>query len=69
MVAFCSEHRIPHDICGKIVLAVDDSEVVRLRELEARGMANGLRGLKWLEGTAIREIEPHAAGLAALRVP
>lgn len=69
MVAFCSEHRIPHDICGKIVLAVDESEVVRLRDLEARGTANGLRGLQWLEGSAIREIEPHAAGLAALRVP
>ena len=69
MVAFCGEHRIPHDICGKIVLAVDEPEVVRLRELEARGTANGLRGLQWLEGAAIREIEPHAAGLAALRVP
>jgi len=69
MVAFCSQHRIPHDICGKIVLAVDESEVVRLRELQARGTANGLRGLQWLEGSAIREIEPHAAGLAALRVP
>lgn len=69
MVAFCSEHRIPHDICGKIVLAVDECEVVRLRELEARGTANGLRGLQWLEGEAIREIEPHAVGRAALRVP
>ena len=69
MVAFCSEHRIPHDICGKIVLAVDECEVVRLRELEARGTANGLRGLQWLEGAAIREIEPHAVGRAALRVP
>ena len=69
MVAFCGEHRIPHDICGKIVLAVDESEVVRLRELEVRGTANGLRGLQWLEGSAIREIEPHAVGLAALRVP
>jgi len=69
MVAFCREHRIPHDICGKIVLAVDESEVVRLRELQARGTANGLCGLQWLEGSAIREIEPHAAGLAALRVP
>ena len=37
MVAFCGEYRIPHDICGKIVLAVDASEVARLRELEARG--------------------------------
>jgi L-2-hydroxyglutarate oxidase LhgO len=69
MVAFCREHGIPHDICGKIVLAVDDAEVVRLRELEARGVANGLRGLQWLDSEAIREIEPHAVGRAALHVP
>ena len=69
MVDFCKEHDIPHDICGKIVLAVDESEVVRLRDLQARGTANGLRGLQWLEGAAIQEIEPHAVGRAALRVP
>ena len=69
MVDFCKEHDIPHDICGKIVLAVDESEVARLRDLQARGTANGLRGLQWLEGAAIQEIEPYAVGRAALRVP
>ena len=69
MVDFCKEHDIPHDICGKIVLAVDEEEVARLRDLQARGTANGLRGLQWLEGAAIQRIEPHAVGLAALRVP
>ena len=69
MIAFCREHGIPHDICGKIVLAVDEPEVARLRDLEARGTANGVNGLQWLEGTAaIQEIEPHAVGRAALRV-
>lgn len=70
MIGFCKTHGIPHDICGKIVLAVDDAEVVRLRDLEARGAANGVQGLQWLEGVlAIQEIEPHAVGRAALRVP
>ena len=70
MIAFCREQGIPHDICGKIVLAVDEPEVARLRDLEARGTANGVNGLQWLEGTAaIQEIEPHAVGRAALRVP
>ena len=70
MIAFCREHGIPHDICGKIVLAVDEPEAARLRDLEARGTANGVNGLQWLEGTAaIQEIEPHAVGRAALRVP
>jgi L-2-hydroxyglutarate oxidase LhgO len=69
MVAFCREHAIPHEICGKIVMAVSEDEVPRLRNLEQRGTANGLTGLRWLGPEEIREIEPHAAGRAALRVP
>src|SRR6187431_1741673 len=48
MVAFCKEHAIPHEICGKIVMAVNEDEVPRLRNLEQRGTANGLTGLRWL---------------------
>ena len=69
MVDFCRKYSIPHDICGKIVLAVDEAEVSRLRDLMARGLANGLRGLQWLEGREIQKIEPHAVARAALRVP
>ncbi|HWB07055.1 MAG TPA: L-2-hydroxyglutarate oxidase [Verrucomicrobiales bacterium] len=69
MVAFCREYAIPHEICGKIVMAVSEDEVPRLRNLEQRGTANGLTGLRWLGPEEIREIEPHAAGRAALRVP
>ena len=45
MVAFCSEHKIPHDVCGKLVVATDDAELVRLRALHERGIQNGLLGL------------------------
>jgi len=69
MAAFCREHAIPHEICGKIVVAVDESEVDRLKNLQERGKANGLKGLKWLNAQEMREIEPHVAGVAALRVP
>ncbi len=69
MTAFCREKNIPHDICGKVVVAADDSDVPRLRELESRGHANGLQNLRWLEAEELREIEPHAAGVAALYVP
>ncbi|OAI57369.1 hydroxyglutarate oxidase [Verrucomicrobiaceae bacterium SCGC AG-212-N21] len=69
MITFCREQGIPHEVCGKIVLAVDDSEVERLRELERRGMANGLSGLRWLTPEEIEEREPHARGRAALLVP
>ena len=69
MVAFCQENGIAHEICGKLVVAADESEVPRLRDLEARGTANGLEGLRRLAPEEMREIEPHAGGVAALRVP
>ncbi|MFN5962882.1 MAG: L-2-hydroxyglutarate oxidase [Verrucomicrobiota bacterium] len=69
MTAFCAEEQVPYEICGKIVLAVDEAEAVRLRALLERGTANGLRGLRWLDREQLREIEPHARGVAALQVP
>lgn len=69
MRAFCAEHGIPHETCGKLVVAVSNDELPRLRELLARGAANGLAGLRWLEPEAMREIEPHVAGVAAVHVP
>src|SRR5436309_8323571 len=58
MVAFCEESSIPHEICGKLVVAADDSEISRLRDLEKRGAANGLEGLRWLSREEMRDIEP-----------
>ena len=70
MVEFCREHGVRHEICGKIVVATDDAEVSRLDTLWDRGRANGLVGLRRLDSpAAIREIEPHAAGIAAIHVP
>jgi len=69
MTAYCREKNIPHEICGKVVVAVDEAEVARLRSLEERGQANGLQGLRWLDREGLRAIEPHAAGVAALHVP
>jgi (S)-2-hydroxyglutarate dehydrogenase len=69
MVAFCRAHAVPHEICGKLVVAVDESEVPRLQALHERGNQNGLEGLRMLNREQMREIEPHVGGLAALRVP
>ncbi len=69
MVAFCQENGVPHDVCGKLVVAADQTEVPRLRALEERGAANGLEGLRWLGREEMLEIEPHVGGVAALRVP
>ena len=69
MVAFCQENSVPHEICGKLVVAAGPSEVPALRNLQERGTANGLEGLRWLEREQMLEIEPHVGGVAALRVP
>ena len=69
MVEFCRENSIPHEVCGKLVVAADESELPRLKGLLDRGTANGLEGLRWLSHAEMREIEPHVGGVAALRVP
>jgi len=69
MVAFCREHGIAHEQCGKIVVATEEKELPRLETLWQRGNANGLIGLRKLNQQEIKEIEPYAAGLAAIHVP
>ncbi len=69
MAEFCRDNNIPHEICGKLVVATDDTEVSRLQALFERGKQNGLKGLQMLSREEMREIEPHVAGVAGLRVP
>lgn len=69
MVEFCREHGIPHNVCGKVIVATEEQELPRLEELRRRGEANGLTGLRMIEAAELREIEPHANGLRALVVP
>lgn len=69
MTAFCREEQIPHEICGKLVVATTAEELPRLDELLKRGAANGLQGLRKVDAAEIRRIEPHANGLAAAHVP
>jgi L-2-hydroxyglutarate oxidase len=66
---FCNEHGIAHERCGKVVIATCEKELPALIELERRGRANGLQGLRRLDGEEIRELEPHARGLSGLLVP
>ena len=69
MIAFCREHDIPHEVCGKLVVAVDEGELPRLHALHERGQQNGLQGLTLLKSEQMREIEPYVGGVAGLRVP
>ncbi|SFB34458.1 L-2-hydroxyglutarate oxidase LhgO [Nocardioides alpinus] len=66
---FCAEHAIAYDECGKLVVAVDRDELDRLDRLEETATANGVPGLRRLAPEQIRDVEPYAAGLAALHSP
>ncbi len=66
---FCEENGIPHDRCGKVVVAVSADEIPALRELERRGEANGLQGLRRLDRERLKEYEPHVDGVEGLLVP
>jgi L-2-hydroxyglutarate oxidase LhgO len=69
LVEFCRAHGVPHEICGKLVVATSEEELPRLDELARRGRENGVAGVREMEPAEFREIEPHAAGLKALHVP
>ncbi len=66
---YCDEHGIPYRKDGKLVVAVDETELGRLDELERRGIANTVPELRRLSAEEIPEIEPHARGAAALHSP
>ena len=69
MIEFCRTHGIPHQVCGKVIVATHKDEFPRLEELHRRGEANGLAGMQSIGPERLREIEPHASGLRALVVP
>jgi len=69
LYAFCAEHDVPHERCGKVVVATREEELPQLAELEQRGRQNGLAGLRRLDAAQLREFEPQVAGIAGLHVP
>ena len=69
MYAYCEERGIAFERCGKVIVALDESELDRLDELERRGRANQVPGLRRLRAQEITELEPHCAGIAGLHSP
>jgi L-2-hydroxyglutarate oxidase LhgO len=66
---FADEHGIPYRVCGKLVVAIHESELERLAELQRRSEANGLQGIRVVDRAGIRELEPHVDGIRGLHVP
>jgi len=69
LYAYCEEHHIRFERSGKLIVARDARELARLAELERRGHANGVPGLRRVDAHGLRDIEPHARGVAALQSP
>lgn len=69
LYAYCEEHGIPTERCGKVIVATDSDELDRLRTLYERGLANGVRGLEVIGPEQLRELEPHCRGIRAIWSP
>lgn len=69
LLRFCEEHGIPYNLCGKVIVALNEDELGRLNDLHERGKANGVPGLEMIGPERLRELEPHAAGIRALFSP
>ena len=68
MVAFCRQHGLPHDVCGKVIVATRQEELPQLAEIERRAGLNRVPGVQRIGPERLREIEPHASGIAALHI-
>ena len=68
MEEFCREQEIDHELCGKIIVALNEEEIPRMEKIYERGKANGVR-CEIIPQERMREIEPHAAGVSAIHVP
>ena len=69
LLDFCDVHEIPYEITGKLIVAVDESELGRLRDLESRARANGLRDVRLLDRRGMADVEPYVTGQAGLHIP
>ena len=69
LYGYCEQRGIPHERCGKLLVARNDAELAGLDELERRGRANGVTGLRRLAAGELRELEPHVRGAGGLYSP
>lgn len=69
LVAFAKEHKIAHDVCGKIVVATDEKELPHMEKIFNNGVANNIEGIEKIDAEKIRDIEPFCIGIAGIWVP
>ena len=69
LLAFCNDNGVQYDLCGKIIVAVEEKELASLENIYKRGIENGLLGIKKLNQQEIKEIEPYCSGISGIFVP
>jgi len=67
MVEFCQEHNLPHEVCGKVIVATEEKELPLLENLYQRGLQNGIKVAR-ITAEEVKEVEPHVNCLAGIRV-
>ena len=69
LVKFAEENNIPHDVCGKVVVATDESELPYLDKIFATGLENKIEGIEKINAQQIKDHEPYCVGIAGIWVP
>src|SRR5690606_17429302 len=69
LVSFAQTHNIAHEVCGKIIVAFEEAELPQLEKIYQRGIENGIEGIRLIDASEIKQIEPHCAGIKAIHVP
>lgn len=69
LVDFCKKHDVAIDVCGKVIVAADESEIPKLQEIFERGLQNKIEGIELINADRLKELEPHVSGVAAIHVP
>ena len=69
LVEFAKEHGIPHDVCGKVVVATEESELANMERIYQTGLENKIEGLKKISAAEVKEIEPFVESIGGLWVP
>src|SRR4030095_6939920 len=69
LIDFCNRENVPYEICGKVIVAVNDAETRGLDKIYERGIANGLSNIRKIDKNELKELEPYANGVKAIHVP
>ena len=69
LLEFCDEHKVKYEICGKVIVATNENELLALDNIYKRGIENGLKEIKYLSKSELKEIEPNVNGIKGVHVP